>query len=364
MTRYHWSVCTVLLLAATAVRAGIVVPVTACGQVIDGNAQLVSDLDCSASSPALTIHRGSLDLNGFTITGDQITCDDSCTVGGPGNLDLAVYASENLVARNLTSSGSLSGTAVKVEGCTISGGIVDAYTAATVIDSELLGSGVYVYLPERGRARIENTTIQDAPSIGVDAKTATIIGSTIIRSGGAGIVSRQVINSNNRKIGKASIIDSTIAENGGAGVVAGNAISVRNSTIRDNLGTGLHCYEAYRSDSPPGVPIGGVKLLQSTVSGNGDGVLALKAFVSDSAVTANNLSGIKASSLTVRGLSDLRGNGVSSPCGTDVLCFDVVTTNKPFGANVANCDTSWKAGFFPDNAPPVDGSSWGVCALD
>lgn len=59
----------------------------------------------------------------------------------------------------------------------------------------------------------------------------------------------------------------------------------------------------------------------------------------------------------------IRGNGVNPACGADALCFDVVTVNKPYGANVSNCDTSWTA-WFPDEGPRLDGSSWGVCALD
>lgn len=355
-------VCAGLLLAATGAQAGTVVPVTSCGQEIDAGAQLVGDLDCPTSAPALIIRNGSLDLNGFTIDGGHIACDESCTVSGPGTLNVDVVAYENLTVRDLSSNGSLDGTVVIVERCTVAGAFIYAYAAAKIVDSSLIGSRVEVYLPEKGRARVENTLIQDAPGVAVLAKSTTIIGSTIVRSAASAVVSWKIINSNNQKIGKATIIDSTIAENGGSGVIAGTSISVRDSTIRDNAGSGLASYEAYRSDTQ-GVAVGGVKLMQSTVSGNGEGVIAHKAYVADSSITANEFSGITASSLTIRGLSDLRGNRVNSACGTTSLCFDVVTVNKPYGANVSNCDTSWSA-WRPDDGPRPDGSSWGVCALD
>jgi hypothetical protein len=314
-------------------------------------------MDCSASTPALTIHKGSLDLNGFTITGDQIGCDDACTISGPGNLNVNV-AGYDLFVQNLTGTGDLWGfDTLTVEGCTVSNALLSSYFVANVSDSMLLGSRVLLFSESNGRARVENTVIQDAPGDGVNAKNTVVIGSTIVRSVGAGVRSYHTITTTYRKIGKAVIVDSTIAENGAEGVVAGISISVSNSTIRDNGDVGVEAYSSQRSDDTH-TPVGSVKLMQSTVSGNYRGVVANKAGVEDSVVTSSDLSGVEASSLRVRGLSDLSGNGVSPSCGTDVRCSDVATRYKPRGLNVSNCDTSWNL------IAPDPGATWGLCALD
>src|SRR5262245_58038876 len=74
---------------------GASIPVTTCGQVVDGTGYLVGDLDCSAwSGPAVTLlKRGKLLLGGFNILadGDGVACSGSCTVRGPGRIDAVAY---------------------------------------------------------------------------------------------------------------------------------------------------------------------------------------------------------------------------------------------------------------------------------
>ena len=58
--------------------------VTACGQVVSGNAYLQANLDCSAQSGfAVTIDGGKLDLRGFTLKGSSggaVLCNKACKV--------------------------------------------------------------------------------------------------------------------------------------------------------------------------------------------------------------------------------------------------------------------------------------------
>lgn len=73
-----------------------VVPVTACGMTIVGRAELVGDLDCSAYAGHALALDGTLELNGFTLTGntgggnlyDAVHCTGRCRVKvkGPGTI--------------------------------------------------------------------------------------------------------------------------------------------------------------------------------------------------------------------------------------------------------------------------------------
>lgn len=62
-------------------------PVTTCGQEVSGAAVLAADLDCTGfNGNAVTLHGGTLTMNGHTITGGDIGvyCDRRCSVVGPG----------------------------------------------------------------------------------------------------------------------------------------------------------------------------------------------------------------------------------------------------------------------------------------
>src|SRR5262245_16616836 len=79
------------ILATTAVAQ---TTVTTCGQEVSGAAALAADLDCTGlSGNAVTLHGGTLALNGHTITGADIGvyCDRRCSVVGPGLVTGAKY---------------------------------------------------------------------------------------------------------------------------------------------------------------------------------------------------------------------------------------------------------------------------------
>jgi hypothetical protein len=61
--------------------------VTTCGQEVSGSATLPADLDCTGfDGNAVTVHGGTLAMNGHTITGagTGIYCDHKCSIVGPG----------------------------------------------------------------------------------------------------------------------------------------------------------------------------------------------------------------------------------------------------------------------------------------
>lgn len=95
--------CIVMLLSASP-GAAVRTPVTTCGAIVSGSAELVGDLDCSAytGSAVVILGRGSLRMNGFTISANTsmqdvdlagIECRASipgkterCKIYGPGTI--------------------------------------------------------------------------------------------------------------------------------------------------------------------------------------------------------------------------------------------------------------------------------------
>ena len=90
MLRFVISTMMVMGLArGSTVQAGAPVPVTTCGQDVQGTGQLAADLDCSASADDAVKLKGTLLLNGFSIFGnpgfDVVRCvSGACRVVGPG----------------------------------------------------------------------------------------------------------------------------------------------------------------------------------------------------------------------------------------------------------------------------------------
>ena len=82
------------------------VPITVCGQFVDsGGGILMNDLDCTGLAlAAIDASRGTVDLNGYTVTGgiSGVHCSPSCTVIGPGTVTGAEQ--DGVTARNSSSS--------------------------------------------------------------------------------------------------------------------------------------------------------------------------------------------------------------------------------------------------------------------
>ena len=85
------SVASYLTLAVIFLTSARAIPVTSCGQTVDGEGVLTADLDCSATTgPAVFLERGSrLELSGFTLLGNEIGVQCAvgrCTIEGPGTI--------------------------------------------------------------------------------------------------------------------------------------------------------------------------------------------------------------------------------------------------------------------------------------
>ena len=82
---------TVALLVSGSVALAVPIPVTTCGQVVQGTGQLVADLDCSAVADDAVKLAGRLLLGGFTLIGHPAFNVVRCRTGawrvtGPGTM--------------------------------------------------------------------------------------------------------------------------------------------------------------------------------------------------------------------------------------------------------------------------------------
>jgi hypothetical protein len=90
-----------LLCSDRATHAAPATIVSICRGILQGDAELLADLDCSSKDGiAIRIVPGTLRLNGFTITGDSastdpvypemglatVLCENKCSVIGPGTI--------------------------------------------------------------------------------------------------------------------------------------------------------------------------------------------------------------------------------------------------------------------------------------
>jgi hypothetical protein len=98
-------VCLTILAAAGPAAAQTVV--TTCGQETFGPATLNADLDCTGfDGYVLTMHGGTLTMNGHTITGGiiGIQCDRTCKIVGPGTVTGSSFVGVNAFEVGLTMS--------------------------------------------------------------------------------------------------------------------------------------------------------------------------------------------------------------------------------------------------------------------
>jgi hypothetical protein len=144
--------------------------VSECGQTVTGAARLVADLNCVAAvgSSAVVITRGTLDLNGHTISGDGVGCDGKCEVLGPGSItnanfefDAAVSSNKKIAVRNVTITSSYFGVASNQKVLLVDSAITDSNNGVQapkvgIVGSTLSGNGNSV----RGhRVSIESSAI-------------------------------------------------------------------------------------------------------------------------------------------------------------------------------------------------------------
>jgi len=126
----------VMLLTSGGVEAWGQVAVTTCGQEYAGAGYLVADLDCTGTDgPAVVVTgKGSLDLQGFAITGNSagVICLQACSVIGPG----AISATNG---SGVNAAGALEISHVDVVSSGVDG--IVGYHAVRVIDSTIADNG-------------------------------------------------------------------------------------------------------------------------------------------------------------------------------------------------------------------------------
>ncbi|HEV7735090.1 MAG TPA: hypothetical protein VGR62_23170 [Candidatus Binatia bacterium] len=244
----------IVLMLALGVSTAHALDVTTCQQVIPAGetGTLVADLDCSGlggtDDNAVQLEtRATLDLNGHTITGSPliVTIVRAPTKGnvrviGPGTLaDGGAGVLSDKSARILVAGG------VTISGCT---------------------TGIRT---PRGRVVAQDVTLTDNSGDGVMAAVLDATDVTVERSGSRGLVGTQ-----NMRL--ARVVSS---ENGLAGLV-GKRIKGEDLTLDDNgseavFAPGGHVAATRlvaTGNDLMGVLGGAIRLVDSTVTGNGDGV--------------------------------------------------------------------------------------------
>ncbi len=227
-------------------------PITTCGQEASGSAQLAADLDCTGlAGNAVTLHGGSLAMNGHTITGGDIGvyCDRPCSVVGPGLVTGSKYfnvdgfgTSVHLKQVDVTNAGYLGLQCWKT--C-----VVDGPATMSGNGDAVAGSG---NTKIRGMVTITGNDI--AVSVSNSHGTATVF------------VSGSTITGNNRGIWtqrRIKLVDTSVTNNGVTGLLAGEfrcprngVISLVRSTVTGNdtdpsCGTTNVCADIMTCGTPP-----------------------------------------------------------------------------------------------------------------
>jgi hypothetical protein len=205
--------------------------VTTCGQEASGSATLNADLDCTGfDGYAVTMHGGTLTMNGHTITGGSIgiQCDRTCKIVGPGTVTASTFVGVNAFNVGLKMS------QVDVTDC--------GYFGAQVWHSAAI-EGPAVFSGNGGAIRV-----------GAKAKIKDVT----ITGNGAGVDAE-----NNAKTGSIQVQLSTISGNSGTALRAQRGITVTDSTVMDNGESGVFAAGGYCEKNA------GASITRSTVTGNG-----------------------------------------------------------------------------------------------
>lgn len=222
--------CAAIFASAGSVAAQTVV--TTCGQETSGPAVLNADLDCAGfDGYALTMHGGTLTMNGHTITGGLIgvQCDITCKIVGPGTVTASTFAGVNAFGVGLKMS------------------------QVDVTNNAVFGAQVWDQAVISGPAVFSGNG--EAIRVGVKAKLKDLT----ITGNGAGVDA-----ANNAKVGSISVQGSTITNNDGAGLGAQRSIKVTDSVVTDNGDSGILAAGGFNCEKKAGAT-----LVRSTVTGNG-----------------------------------------------------------------------------------------------
>ncbi len=219
-------ICLFLPLAAL---AGTTV-ITQCGQVVKGRAELAANLDCTTyDGRAITVERGRLKLNGFTVTGNPnlvalgcqnavIDCLRRCKVIGPGTVTNGGLANCNVGA--VDAGGGI------VSDLTVTGNLGDGISSARKIVNSLITNN--------GRDGVANT--------GNVIKIQKSVISGNARDGVRGVSSTG-----------AKLIETTVTNNNGYGVFIGGLKKIRlrrGSVVTGNGAGGGPCDDGSGGSAP------------------------------------------------------------------------------------------------------------------
>lgn len=171
--------------------------VSTCGQVVSGTAVLQADLDCSGyTGTAITVARGVLRLNGFTVTGNPALppepgCDDGivvacssgrCTLEGPGTITGGGSPPCNVGAVAFFR---------KVIGVTTTGNTGSGISQAVHIEnSTVSANGLHGVVVGNSRTKLVGTSVSGNAGRGIEAigaRRVSLDQSQITANGGQGV---------------------------------------------------------------------------------------------------------------------------------------------------------------------------------
>ena len=183
------------------------VEVNTCGQEVAGSAVLNADLDCTGfEGYAVTIHGGTLTMNGYTITGgwNGIQCDGPCEIIGPGTVTASTWFGVNAYDTKLR---------MKNVDVTNNQGFGVQVWRSCILEGPATISGNRVGIRNGAKLTLRNTTVTGNTGLAIEA-------------------------ANNLGTATVDVRDSTITGNGG-GIRADRSVKVRDSVITGNAGSGV-----------------------------------------------------------------------------------------------------------------------------
>ncbi|HYB98909.1 MAG TPA: right-handed parallel beta-helix repeat-containing protein [Candidatus Limnocylindrales bacterium] len=309
------------LVIAITIRAsagGAEVAITSCGQaVVNDTGFLTRNLSCTTAD-SVRLENASLDLRGFTISGNRIYCLWSCEIRGPGTHRGAILDNQ------------VSGRPGRI--------ILDRFTqegTVLALGGQLIARNMDVSGAETG-----NGCLVDGNKV--------IISDSTISSGGTGVCAPKGLRLSNSRVtgnrldglrifGRVNVFDSTIDGNGDNGIVS-------------YFGSAYH---------PGRLRIDGSAILNNASDGVRYADLLVR--ITDSVIRGNGLSGMRVSEcdpslpIGVRD-SELSANGSDPDCDSGVVCVDIESCDKPRVTKTV-CERSHAALGDADD-------DWGVCSQD
>jgi hypothetical protein len=233
------------LVVFLALPAHAATPISGCGSTVTGDAELTANIDCTGSEdPAVILSKGSLALNGYTITGSAIgvKCLRKCSVTGPGTISEAEFG--------ISAYGKLTVTDVGIDHSEYVG--IQCFRNCRVVGGSLTNSGDPQNPDIGGGEGIRSTGV-----LKLDGVT--------IANNGYGALARSYPKHHGRLEAR-----NTVFSGNGIGAVADKGAKITDSSATGNLVAGILIGDFLYAEPCPDSP-GTVKLKNTIVTGNGGG---------------------------------------------------------------------------------------------